>query len=799
MALIIYQNLMSLNAQKYVGQTQNHLSKSLERLSSGLRINHAADDASGLAISEKLRGQITGLKRASMNAQDGISMLQTAEGALGEVSAMLQRMRELAVQAANGTYTSNDRIELQKEVEQLKDEINRISTSTEFNTKKLLNGDGMALWSSSSDKIQALIRDNVAEGNYKIELETKPGQNQIFKTNIMSLKDGVIGAEIVTSGASSGNLTNVSFVTNPETMPTTGTAYFTVDIGSGGTTANASAIETVGYYGQSGSSFLVNSTTVTDAGGRSGYIELEFASNMKAADATASSTVMVKARFIDALTGSTSQWVAVSATNTTGSTFEVDFAGSGLSNTASSSLDLSFNFTLSANGSVQSGDKVLFSVSAGKANGDYAASGGGTIQITGGPANQNGPMLVFTAANSLTKADNGDTLVDYTDIKVFYASINPQTGNVDLGNITLSFKEQSAIAPSTNGMTSVDAFNLMISGAGEAATSTTKLKDIAAFTDADGNNVFSNKQELTIWGNGTSATVYLQADDTIADFEIKLEEAMIKLGMGSDDNSVNGHLIDYVSMPNDGQRAVKGTYIIQSSLTGEQGEISFSGDQNLINALGLAEIQAARNNTTTVTVKNAHTGKLVGVDNTSDDRVYGLIQGVEILIDSRAGVTETWNAVTQSIDFKTDTSSASKEHFLHVVDNSTDLQIGANQGQTLSVSIPQLDVNGLGIANITLVSQTNAQRAIPDIDQALNKVVTVRATIGAQINRLEYTINNLETAKENMTAAESRIRDLDVAAEMSTLTRYQILNQSGIAMIAQANQIPQMALQLLQG
>ena len=145
MALRIYQNVMSLNAQRNLGISQVALSKSIERLSSGLRINHAADDASGLAISEKLRGQIAGLKRAGMNAQDGISMLQTAEGALGEVSNMLSRMRELAVQAANGTYTSNDRVEIQKEVDQLKDEIDRISTSTEFNTKKLLNGDGTAL------------------------------------------------------------------------------------------------------------------------------------------------------------------------------------------------------------------------------------------------------------------------------------------------------------------------------------------------------------------------------------------------------------------------------------------------------------------------------------------------------------------------------------------------------------------------------------------------------------------------------------------------------------------------------
>ena len=113
----------------------------MERLSSGMRINRAGDDAAGLAISEKMRGQIRGLKQAQRNAQDGISLIQTAEGALNETHAILQRMRELATQAANDTNTPEDRAEIQKEIDQLAQEITRISTDTEFNTQKLLNGD----------------------------------------------------------------------------------------------------------------------------------------------------------------------------------------------------------------------------------------------------------------------------------------------------------------------------------------------------------------------------------------------------------------------------------------------------------------------------------------------------------------------------------------------------------------------------------------------------------------------------------------------------------------------------------
>jgi flagellin len=136
----INHNIAALNTYRQLTAGTNAASKSMEKLSSGLRINRAGDDAAGLAISEKMRGQIRGLEMASKNAQDGISLIQTAEGALNEVHSILQRMRELAVQAANDTNTDNDRTEIQKEINQLKDEIDRIATTTEFNTKKLLNG-----------------------------------------------------------------------------------------------------------------------------------------------------------------------------------------------------------------------------------------------------------------------------------------------------------------------------------------------------------------------------------------------------------------------------------------------------------------------------------------------------------------------------------------------------------------------------------------------------------------------------------------------------------------------------------
>ncbi|WP_057911987.1 flagellin Hag [Peribacillus muralis] len=138
--MIINHNIAALNTHRQLSSATGAQSKSMEKLASGMRINKAGDDAAGLAISEKMRGQIRGLDQASRNAQDGISMIQTAEGALNETHDILQRMRELAVQSSTDSNTDADRGELQKEFNQMAKEITRISKTTEFNTQKLLDG-----------------------------------------------------------------------------------------------------------------------------------------------------------------------------------------------------------------------------------------------------------------------------------------------------------------------------------------------------------------------------------------------------------------------------------------------------------------------------------------------------------------------------------------------------------------------------------------------------------------------------------------------------------------------------------
>jgi flagellin len=138
--MVVQHNMTAMNSNRMLGVTTSAQAKNTEKLSSGYQINRAADDAAGLTISEKMRSQIRGLTQASKNAQDGISCVQTAEGALGEVEDMLQRMNELAVKSANGTNTTQDRAAIQKEVDSLVSEIDRVSTSTNFNTQNLLDG-----------------------------------------------------------------------------------------------------------------------------------------------------------------------------------------------------------------------------------------------------------------------------------------------------------------------------------------------------------------------------------------------------------------------------------------------------------------------------------------------------------------------------------------------------------------------------------------------------------------------------------------------------------------------------------
>lgn len=803
MALSIYNNVPSLGAQKYLNIASNMQTKSLQRLSSGLRINTAADDASGLAISEKLRGQISGMKRASMNAQDGISYLQTAEGAMGSVTSMLQRMRELAVQAGNGIYTTNDREMLQLEVDQLKEEINRISRTSEFNTKKLLDGSGTALWSSTEDYLGAIVKGpEVAEGNYKVDTSIQPGQNNVYKSQIMQVKDGVLVAEVTNTTESA----SVTSVRDPENILTTDSAGMTITVKGETDTINSasvtnhtlSAMQT--YHGAEGSqtNWRVSSATFTTNGNTiSGYYELEIVSTV---NGTVTGGFTYRYRYMDSKTGELSAWVENTVSASATAVISLNLGGAN-PNTAVMTL------TMPGGGStIQPGDKIVSVFDAASDTFNGSASGAGSLQI------DNGPVLTYSAAGSLVKADNGDQVVDFNEIKYHMANLDPKTGVVNYGSLTVEFREGTPGATTqtagvlVSGTTTV---NVRDSG---PATKDTKLADLTQFTNADGVNLLANTQDITIYNMGKSTTIYLEQDDTIEDFDKKLTAALKELGLGADETTANGQIVNeslvrYVSqegVANSGankatagtNESVPGTFVIQTAALGKDSELVFTADQNIMNALGLNTIQTGKNSSIDVTVTDAHSGKFIGSDNVNDGKARNIIDGMDITVEQDAGIEPIWNDSTKSFEFRsTDEVSTA---YLHVVDNRTELQIGANEGQTLNISVSQLDTTGLEIDDVYVMDMELSQRSITKLDRALEILTATRATVGAQMNRLEYTINNLETARENLTAAESRIRDLDIAEETTNLTKNQILVQSATSMVAQANKIPQQALALLQ-
>ena len=761
MALSIVNNPTAIGAQGGVNSVNSKLAKTIKSLSTGLRINTAADDASGLAVSEKLRAQISGLNKAATNAQDAISMLQTAEGAMGSMTSMIQRIRELAVQAGDPAYTTNDRAMLQLEVDQLKEEIDRVSNSTEFNTKKLLNGDAAALWSASTDNIEAVIKGTPAEGNYKLSYDVDPGQNSVYKSNIMRLGEGEMSYDINTNGTSITKFDNIKGMlreTNTQIKVTgsgvtTAAAYYTG--GTGG--MNSAAFSAAGFQAASAATTGANSYS----------IEIEALGAR-----TANGTGQIRFRVMNTKTGEISEWINASVSSA-GAVLNASAISTGLVGLSGYVLS-SANVSFTATAEWENGDKMLVNVAGVRAE----AAGAASIQI-----GSTGSTLHITA-----NATNMDTATTHT----IHTAQMDKSGNVFYGQMDITLERGTVVS----GTGTID-----ILGEGDVASKYTKLSQLAQFTNSDGRMILDNTQEITIYaGSGKTAKVTLEGSDTIADLERKLTSALIdQLDMGADSTNtsattVNNNLVKFVETPTGGDHAVEGTFVIQSAVLGDESNLTFVGDEAVLSALGITQIQEAADSALNVRVTDAHTGEFIGEDIVTDNRLRNVIEGVDVIINPESAADV--NFVDGKMVF-TDKLGA-EEAFLHIKDNSTKAAVGANEGQVIDISIGRLDTVGMGIDGINVATFNDAQKAITKLDMALEQISAARATAGAQMNRLEYTITNLNTTRENMVSAESRIRDLDIAQASSDLAAQQVLLQSATAMLAQANQIPSYAAQLLQ-
>ena len=618
--MIINHNLPALNAYNKLVLNNKGMANSLEKLSSGLRINRAADDAAGLAISEKMRSQIRGLDQAVRNAQDGISLIQTAEGALNETHSILQRMRELSVQAANDTYTSEDRQQIQLEINQLTQEIDRIAATTQFNGKLLLNGDSSALTSTSDILTKVFMRgalrvvDQFGQkaaggGNYKIEIISQTGgYSEMLKTDIMRIKHAVDG--------------------------------------------DKSKIGTI-------------------ATGETKLYDIE--------------------RFWDA-------------------------------------------------------------------SGNFILENPQTLTLTQGNGNK-----------ATVTIDSSDTILSLVE------KLNNAIAGVDANNGLQQAK--ALVTPSL----SLDAVLSGAMGMWVRYVTDAPGKLIQA-TDGNGDYVFSA-------GTGTAG------DTTLGDPVMvsgPLDTGIVKVNTGG------------------GAHAVAGTLIIESAINGNDGRIAFSGSDAILAALGLQTVRAAKEVSFQVTIKDAHTNKAIAPSVTiAGNYLVGLIHpNVDVRFDSTIGIGVVGTAATGAagstivmtgshFEFTFGAAGSTGITFVHIADRTLVLHVGANQLQDIGVGIANLGAAALGVDNILVSDNARANQAIGKLDLAINRVSSERAKLGAIQNRLDHTINNLTVASENLTASESRIRDVDMAKEMMNFTKYQILANAATAMLAQANIMPQMVLQLL--
>ena len=575
----IQHNIMAMNAYRNYTNNVAAMKKNLEKLSSGYKINRAGDDAAGLAISEKMRAQITGLETAQKNAKDGISLVQTAEGALTEVHDMLNRMVELATMSANGTYDNEtDRFQLQKEVNQLRDEINRIADSANFNGIKLLDGSMSAEGTSAS----------------------------LAEVDLSKLSGDLAGAN--------------------KTIDAVKGVYENMAVFAANTNVAEGDKITVSY-------------TLKDANGKVQNIDLTLTAAKDAA-------------------GDVKKLVAEDGS---------EYALTAADKASAADLEAAFITELNKNSTI----KENFTVAQGSAAGQIAltAKTGGTQAM----------QMVGFEMKTWAKATDTTTVVSNG----------------------ASVKTAAA-----------DAFESIDLSKGKIWMS----DDASKGSDDLSKCVFEINGEKF---------VFVEKGKIDADSLAKLKEAGVEhyVEVGTASTIGNGDA-----------KAMGEKISMETGLSVETGTVTTTNGVNTW----------AKGASTTIGLKSRSTAG-----------------------SSKGGLV---------------------------------LQIGdtSDSYNQLRVSISDMHTKSLGIAGVDISNQDSAADAIDAIKKAINKVSDVRGTLGATQNRLDHTINNLSVMTENIQDAESTIRDTDVAEEMMAYTKNNILIQSAQAMLAQANQVPQGVLQLLQ-
>ena len=734
MSLRINQNVTSLSTYANLNSTSNRMEKSIGKLSSGLRINSAADDAAGLAISEKMRSQISGLNRARLNAQDGVSMIQTAEGGLNETESIIQRMRELAIQGSNDTLTTNDRLEIQKEINQLRDAIDDISNTTEYNTKKLLNGSQTAQLSSSSSYIRGMVTGNgVTGGDFKVSMTViQAGISQMQTSQMFMDKDT---GELAKGNTKLEDISQfydengVFALASAHTLTVTGnakTASVTVD-GKMTLDQLASALQNAiagaSNLGIKNSSVSLVSTAQSNVSGLGGYLQLTSgAVGEEGKFSVAGDQSVIDALGLTVSRQSVNNIVQIRLEEANGNVRTVNTSSdraSGLLN----GMDIQFDSRaaqIAGHGGVVDGMKFTgaetldFSFMVGTVQKDvsvdFAADSKYSMQGIAAAINE---KIQAAAPNSGMEATVVDGQIRLSYNPTDSSSPTEITINADAENLGINAGTYTGFVDGDKNMdNAIKGISLLVS------TANTGLDLNVDVTDGAGNT-----ENISIGTTITTGADLVEADEFLKNANDALAAADVNARVDIINGSIAFTSTILGNLNNDGAAATKGTINVASS------------ESYLNNMLGYKD---------------------------------GTAKG--------AGDT----------NFQ-----------IHVVNNNSQFQIGANAGQRMEISIGDMSAKALGIDKLDMSTTEGAQAAIEKLDQALAKVSAERSKLGAYSNRLNYTMNNLENTATNLTDAESRVRDVDMASEMINFTSAQIMQQAGTAMLAQANSMGQSVLSLL--
>ncbi|MBQ9629863.1 MAG: flagellin, partial [Synergistaceae bacterium] len=621
----IYHNIPALTAYNSLNSTNTAMEKSIQKLSTGLRINSAADDAAGFAISEKMRSQISGLEMAIRNTQDATSMLQVAEGALGETNSMLQRMRELAVQASNDTLTSQDRSYIQLEINQLEDQIDRIAKTTQFNKKRLLDGSSAGITSSSNQSVKVYVRGSLREidqfgqkksfeGNYKITVNVDPsqtGQGQVQKSAVMTIKHPNVVTDVVTNN---------------------GIQKVAVDdIPAGNYTVNAvSASEgavLTGFYNAGSADDATAATAITaDVNGNTANASVLFEVVSKTDDSVtlrATSNVLTT-------DGNVANYLEDSIILTTTSTSKD--IGDKLGLGAEDSCTL----TLSDLSSVEVGTKFVYNFTAGggdigvqvSADQDqYWPDKWGTwedtstdpaTEITNAVTCDDSGNYDNASANPVTYGLNfqdadGNEVLKNKEIHFRNFYINGDNGKVYEGDVILTtnddFDSSSANVPSAGDKLA----SFTAAYIGKTATLDTKLRDLNVFWNSSGVFMLDTPQTITInQGDGKSTSITIYGTDTIRELQAKFNQAIgVDLGQAQYvDGAGSSKFCSFVEQGSEdaqGLETVPGTFIFRSILPGSNGDLTFTGDEDLINTFALNVVKESSTAAFRASIYDAHT------------------------------------------------------------------------------------------------------------------------------------------------------------------------------------------------